>query len=98
MLKNSLEETLYALQRGQDQTGLQQLFNGLEDLENLLIHIYYAEGPYIDEEALLKGLHDLHGAIKHRDITAMTDTLALTILPLFEKWMGGADGDHCQRE
>lgn len=89
-LRHSLLESVGHFRSGRDILGLNAFSGGIDDIEDIVqTCLCLEEFKAIDD--LLPCVRALDAAAQNEDITAMTDILEFTLLPLAEKKLEGMD-------
>lgn len=85
-LLNSWQSSVSFFRQGEDQSGLDALLDGIEDLECMLDSIGCTGEAGLITANLLPNCRQLLTHMQNRDVTGLTDLLEFTLVPLLKIW------------
>ncbi|MBW7572347.1 hypothetical protein [Caproiciproducens faecalis] len=87
--RESLKASVEHFRKGEDQAGLDEFLNSMDDLEGILQYYQCTGEPEMELDKMLAVLEKLPVYLNHQDVAGLADTLEFTLYPLSENWMKG---------
>lgn len=85
-LNKTLKSCVSFFKEGEDNRGLEALIGSVEDLERILDILKCTEETAFETKGMFNACQKLLEYMQNRDVTAVTDLLEYTIIPLSETW------------
>ncbi len=89
--QNSLCSSIECFRNCEDNPGLDNFLNSIDDLESIMDYCQCMGKPEVEIKKMLRYFQKLYIMMQNQDSIGMTDILEFEIYPLSKEWVKGSD-------